>query len=150
MKAINVMLFLFIFNVVVSIVGGLHIYNMGMASEKYDYEQIEDSTTDFNSFFVGAGVVGALLGGATLGALISLASAGKLQTSTGVAYGFFISLMGVTFLNSYSILWTITESVPQELQGGVTIVVGIFIAITAVMFLIGLMQLIVGGVDQYT
>jgi len=144
------MLFLFIFNVVVSIVGGLHIYNMGMASEKYDYEQIEDSTTDFNSFFVGAGVVGALLGGATLGALISLASAGKLQTSTGVAYGFFISLMGVTFLNSYSILWTITESVPQQLQGGVTIVVGIFIAITAVMFLIGLMQLIVGGVDQYT
>ena len=144
------MLFLFIFNVVVSIVGGLHIYNMGMASEKYDYEQIEDSTTDFNSFFVGAGVVGALLGGATLGALISLASAGKLQTSTGVAYGFFISLMGVTFLNSYSILWTITESVPQELQGGVTIVVGIFIAITAVMFLIGMMQLIVGGVDQYT
>lgn len=124
---------------------------MGIESGDYDYEELSDSTTSFNGFFIGGTVAAALIGGTTVGAVVlGVLSGGKMTTSTAAAYGFFVTLMGITFISSYNILWTIVDSTPQEIQGGVSIVVGLFIAITAVMFLIGLMQLIVGGIEQYT
>jgi hypothetical protein len=153
MKAINVMLFLLIFNVVISLVGGLHIYNMNVSSEEYDYEDLEDesqSSDTFNTFFIGGTTVGILVGGAVAGGLISgLISGGRIRTAEGAAYGFFAALMTTTFISSYSILWTLVGQVPTEVQGGVAIVVGLFLAVTGFMFILGFMQLIVGGIAQY-
>jgi len=154
MKAINIMLFLFILNVVISIVGGLHIYNMDITGS-YEYDEIQSdlgtSTTDvsFYTYFAGTAVF-ILVGSTLLGATFSWLSGGKVVTAAGAVYGFFGGLMTTTFINSYRILWNIVENVPQQLQGGVSIVVGLFIAVTAFMFLIGFVQLIVGGIEQFS
>jgi hypothetical protein len=57
--------------------------------------------------------------------------------------------MTTTFISSYSILWALVGQVPAEVQGGVAIVVGLFLAVTGFMFILGFMQLIVGGIAQY-
>jgi len=171
MKAVNIMLFLLIFNVVVSLVGGLNIYNMGMSSSEYDYEALADESTSpqrdkdagggifssftdanfgFNTFFIGGTTVAILIGGAIAGATIGgLVTGGRLKTSEGAAYGFFGSIMTITFISSYSILWTIVEQIPDEIQTGAAVAVGLFLAITGFMFILGFMQLIVGGIAQY-
>lgn len=71
----------------------------------------------------------------------------KIPTSEGAAYGFFGTLLGLIFINSYDILWALVDYAPQPAQFAVGVVVALFLGITGVMFALGYLQLIRGSIQ---
>jgi len=144
-KALNVMMFLLIFNVSISLVGALSIYHLGIGVEnQYDVSQIDPEAGMY--MFIGdamAIMITFAIGGAILGAIA------RRPLSESAAYSFYAGLITTVFVTSYRVLGNIINVVPIEAQFGVTIVVGLFLGITGIMFALGFMQLIRGGVESY-
>lgn len=153
MKAIDIMLFLLLFNVMISVVGaaGLNIYRIGVEPEdsKYDAENLAEGNTGNKGYYYFIGGFGAtLLGiGTGLGAVVGLVS-GR-PTAEYAAYGFFAALVAAIFVSSYSILSSISIVIPESARFGVQIVIGLFIGISGIMVALGFMQLIRGGVSSH-
>jgi len=152
-KAIDIMLFLLLFNVMISIVGaaGLNIYRLGVEPEdsRYDAENLAEGNTGNKAYYYFIGGFGAaLLGvGAGIGAVVGLVS-GR-PTAEYAAYGFFAALVTAIFVSSYSILSSIAMVIPENARFGVQIVIGLFIGISGIMVALGFMQLIRGGVSSH-
>ena len=147
MKALDIMIFLLIFNVMVSVVGALSIYNMGLEPSSDTGLGAEDLEGNTNYYHFIGGLAGVMIGGAISGAFIGVIA--NRPIAEGAAYGFFAGLITSVFYNSYQILTSIILVVPTEAQMGVSIIVGLFLAITGLMFALGFMQLIRGGVESY-
>jgi len=144
MKAYEVMAFLLIFNLSISVIAVLSIYNLGVEvqpGEDYDVSQYEASAADpeklafrvlaINLVTLTAGVVaGALIGSWVL----------KIPADSGAAYGAFTGVFWGAAYNASSIIWAIGVGKP-----GVMVIVFIFIVLTGVVFFVGLMQLVRGG-----
>ena len=142
MKAYEIMVFLLIFNLSISVVAVLHIYNLGITvSSDYDVSQYEATASDtqklafrilaINLITFTAGIVaGALIGSWVL----------KIPADSGAAYGAFTGVFWGACYNAMSIIWSIGEG-----QVGVMIIVFIFTILTGVVFFVGLMQLVRGG-----
>lgn len=146
MKAFNVMMFLLIFNVVISLIGFLHIYQMGDIGA-YNVESMATARGESTIwFFLGQSAIILFMGaiaGAVAGAYLM-----KIPTSEGAAYGFFGTLIGIIFIGSYNILWSLVRYVPKQAQPGVAIIVGLFLGITGIMFAFGFLQLVRGGIKS--
>lgn len=145
MKALNVMMFLLIFNVCISLVGALSIYHMGIGVEnQYDVEQVNPQSGMY--MFIGDAMGTMIIfavGGAILGAIA------RRPLSESAAYSFYAGLITTVFITSYRVLGSIINVVPSEAQLGATVIVGLFLGITGIMFALGFMQLIRGGVESY-
>lgn len=145
MKALNIMLFLLIFNVCISLVGAMNIYHMGIGVEsQYDAEHVNAEAGMY--MFAGDAVsimITFAIGGAILGAIA------RRPLSESAAYSFFAGLITTVFVTSYRVLSGIIMVVPSDAQFGVTVVVGLFLGITGLMFALGFMQMIRGGVESY-
>lgn len=142
MKAYEVMAFLLVFNLSISIIAVLSIYNMGInVQSEYDVSQYEASAADteklafrilaINLITFTAGIVaGALIGSWVL----------KIPADSGAAYGAFTGVFWGSCYNAMSIIWNIGEG-----QVGVMVIVFAFTLLTGVVFFVGLMQLVRGG-----
>jgi len=144
MKAYEVMAFLLVFNLSISVIATLSIYNMGVEvqpGEDYDVSQYEASASDpeklayrvlsITLITMTAGVVaGALIGSWVL----------KIPADSGAAYGAFTGVFWGAFLNASSIIWNVGEG-----HVGVMIIIFIFMVLSGVVFFVGLMQLVRGG-----
>ena len=142
MKAYEVMAFLLIFNLSISVISVLSIYNMGITvSSDYDVSQYEASASDteklafrilaINLISFTAGIVaGALIGSWVL----------KIPADSGAAYGAFTGVFWGSCYNAMSIIWNVGEG-----QVGIMVIVFVFTILTGVVFFVGLMQLVRGG-----
>ena len=139
------MMFLLIFNVTISIVGGLNIYHMGIGVEnQYDIENVRMENGMY--MFIGdamAIMITFAIGGAILGAIA------RRPLSESAAYSFFAGLITTVFVTSYRVLGTIANTVPAEAQLGVNVILGLFMGIMGIIFALGFMQMIRGGVESY-
>ena len=148
MNAVKIMLFLLIFNVTLSIVSGLHIYNMQMEGE-YSSEDIDSYSGQSALFvFVSGATFYSIVMGAVGGAIIGYVG-GKIPTSEGIAYGIFGGTILAVFIAASSILGGIINIVPPYAQAGVALVIGLFLGISGLLFIIGYIQLIRGGIKSY-
>lgn len=153
MKAIDIMLFLLLFNVMISVVGaaGLNIYRLGVEpeDEKFNAENLAEGNTGDKAYYYFIGGFGAalLVVGTGIGAVVGVAT-GR-PTAEYAAYGFFAALVTAIFVSSYSILSSISMVIPENARFGVQIVIGLFIGISGIMVALGFMQLIRGGVSSH-
>jgi len=152
MKAVTIMLFLVIFNIVISAIGLLHIYNMGGSFEDTNVSGVNASLISHNSgenslFVFGITLAGTTIVGGILGASYSILT--KQPASEGIAYGTFGGLVTGVFISSYNILWSIVNIVPPYARLGAGVIIGIFLGITGLLFIIGFIQLIRGGMKTY-
>ena len=153
MKIYQVMMFMLIFNVMITVVGALHIYNMDV-SGTYPYdEDIEIGEQTSNSddmfwIFLG-GDISVIIAGAIAGALGGYFLA-RVPTAQGVAYGLFGGVILDILLNTHQVLMGIVQWIPDTTaQVGVAGLVWLFTGICGILFLIGFLQLIVGGMTSY-
>lgn len=141
-------MFLLIFNVAISITGGLNIYKLGTEGALP-----QDATTDDlagrNGLWIFLGTsIGALITGALAGAVGGYYIA-KVPTAEGAAYGFFATFIILIFTNTIRVLWSIVDWVPTEYQGGVAIVVGLFLGLSGLLCALGFLQMVRGGMSTY-
>jgi len=150
MNAVKIMLFLLIFNISLSLVSGLYIYNMQTTGdEKFSMEEIEEHSGETSIwYFVGGATFATIVGGAVAGAVIGYVG-GKIPTAEGIAYGVFAGTIIGVFITSTSILSNIVNMVPPFARGGVSVIVGLFLGITGLLIIIGYIQLIKGGMKSY-
>lgn len=141
MKAYQLMTFLLIFNMSISIVAGLGIYNMGLAvDEKYDVTQYEADPTNPESlsFRVLAinliGLTGGVVAGALIGAYLL-----KIPADSGAAYGAFTGVFWSATLSTMAILWNVAGG-----HIGIVVIIVMFFILSGVVFFAGLMQLVRG------
>ena len=146
MRALDIMIFLLIFNVMISLVGALSIYNMNLEpSESQLTAEGMRNNQDIYAFI--GGLAGVMIVSAVGGAFIGVIA--NRPIAEGASYGFFAGLISSVFVSSYGVLSQLIQVVPAGAQQGVQIVVGLFLAITGLMFALGFMQLIRGGVESY-
>ena len=153
MKAYHVMMFLLIFNVMLWIITiGLGLYNLGYQLdydiEDDDYGTVNETTkmqrkqnallwrlTGQTIFMA----VTAILAGAVIGSFFNIQRA-----SQAYVYGAITSVFWTTYGSTFSVFYTISSSVP----GGIIILI-LFTAIIAYVFLVGLFQMVTGGWKSY-
>lgn len=140
MKAYQMMMFLLIFNLTISLVGALHIYNMEFGvDDNYDVEGT--SGTTINDRFFGRMLITSFLG-AIAATVISFAT--KIPADAAFAYSLFAS-------SFWGIAWQALDVITAigGYSTGIWIVVGIFIILLGGVFVVGLAQLIRGGWKSY-
>lgn len=144
MKAYEIMAFLLVFNLSISIVTTLSIYNLGTeveAGSTYDVSQYEASATDTQrlAFRILAIDLVAFTAGIVAGALIG-SWVLKIPADSGAAYGAFTGVFWGAAYNAMSIIWNVGEG-----QIGIMVLVFVFTILMGVVFFVGLMQLVRGG-----
>lgn len=171
MKLFQIMFFLLIFNVAISITGSLHIYNMGMSgqvptgensppltgqdSDGDGISDIDEGLTNPNVaddglvglwLFVG-GSAGMLIFGTISGAVIGRLAG--IPTSESIAYSFFGTLITLIFTSTTQVLWSMTTWLPSEAQLGAQVIIGLFLGVSGLLCVFGYLQLIRGGFGGY-
>jgi len=148
MKAMQAMLYLLIFNLVITIIAGLEIYNIGSISQ-YNYDTLIKGNADLGTiFFLTAEIWGTLIAGGIAGAVAAILQI-KIKTSAAAAYAGFASLLTVVFLKATTIFANIIMSITNQVaRGAVTIFIVIFLSITGLMFVIGYIQMVRGGFES--
>jgi len=151
MKAQEIMMFLLIFNLVVSLVGGLHIYNTTTkVPDEFNvsnYEPSEDN--ELNVWrFLGENII-VILMGAIGGALLASWTA-KIPSDAGAAYGVFGTLFVSVMIRSSATLWRLAY-LPGATEYNIAILmlIFIFLGVTGIIFAMGLLQMIRGGWKGY-
>lgn len=148
MKAYHIMMFLLLFNMSVSAIGALHIYNGGLTvSADYDLSDghLEAKGGVRVPVFFGSLMVGILTGVIT-GTILNYFAG--VPGDASFAYGLFAgSFWGITYSAANS-LFEIGRS-DTDVSGVVTIIVGMFLVITCGTFIAGLVQMIKGGWQSF-
>jgi len=148
MKAYELMMFFLIFNVSVSLVNTLDIFDTGIdASTDYEYDpdaeiDVSDQENDVWWVFLGETML-SLGAGAVGGALIGVVFL-KIPADSGAAYGAFSGAFWKMAINSFAIIWSIGTVPGEGTNLGVMIIVFLFAGLTGVIFFVGLLQLIRG------
>jgi len=147
MKAIEAMLFLLLLNVSFTIVNGLHIFTLvtGDFVGFYDISTFGSGDTFILSWV--APIFATLIAGAVGGAVTGILGI-RISAPTAALYSAFGLLLTTLFVNSVGILYSLVSSIPGWLQVGVAMIVIVFLFVTGVMFLLGLMQLIGGSIKS--
>lgn len=149
MKAYEIMMFLLLVNVSLSLVGGLGIYNFGF-TQGYDtgddtYNVTGTATQASDSLasrFLGQTILALVVG--AIGGAIFAKLLGGVPSDSAVAYNIFASVYWASTLSALSILWTIVASIGSVNIGVVSLLV-IFIMVAGVSFVTGFLQLVRGG-----
>lgn len=141
-------MFLIIFNVAISITGQLHIYNLNTEGALPQDKTASDLAERQGMYIFLGQTIGALIAGALAGAVGGYLTM-RVPTAEGAAYGFFAVFIGIVFTNTIRVLWTIVDWVPTPYQGGIAIVVGLFLAMSGLLIALGFLQLVRGGMASY-
>jgi len=149
MKAMEAMLYLFIFNLIVIIITGLGIFDITMstgAQGYVSYNVLLSGDADIGTMFYLTWEIWSFLGfGAVGGALASVLNI-KVKASSAAAYSAFGGLLTAVFVKSVVLFGTITSNISDEhARGAVLVIVSIFLMISGIMFIIGYIQLVRGG-----
>jgi len=149
MKAMEAMLYLFIFNLVVIIITGLGIFDITMstgATNYVTYNVLLSGDADVGTiFYLTIEIWTSLVAGAVGGALASVLNI-KVKASSAAAYVAFGGLLGVIFIKSAHLFFTISANISdQHARGAVLVIVSVFLMISGIMFIIGYIQLVRGG-----
>jgi ABC-type amino acid transport system permease subunit len=151
MKAYHIMMFLLIFNVMLWIISiGLGIYDLGYQSDivredGMDFGDESDINARQNALLnritntTLAMALSSILGGAIIGLI-----AKEMRASQYFVYSSITSVFWITYINTFTIFLSISESIP----GGILILT-LFTAIIVYIFLVGLYQMVTGGWKSY-
>ena len=147
MKAYHVMAFLLLFNLSVSLIGAVHIYNMGVSVPE-DFSQADISTYEgttgrrnmFDNFLFA--IIGGLLSGVVWGGIVSYFT--KIPADKSFVYSVFVNEYIAMSWSATTVLWNIGGQ-----YEGVIYLVIIFAIILCVILLAGLMQMPIGGWKAY-
>ena len=92
MKAQEIMMFLLIFNLCISLVGFLHIYNLGInVNETYNVSNYDaDASTENIAFSLLGTTFAIVITGVVAGAMTSWLT--RIPTDAGIAYGIFVTV----------------------------------------------------------
>jgi len=147
MKAIESMLFILMINVSFTIVNGLHIYTLATG----DFVGFFDISTfgSGESYILSwvAPIFGALATGAVAGAVTGVLGI-RIAATQAALYSAFGLLLTLIFVNSVGIFYSLVFSLPSWLQAGAAVTVIVFLLVSGVMFTLGFMQLIGGGIKS--
>lgn len=146
MKAYELMMFFLIFNVCVSLVDVLNIYDTGIsASEDYEYDpdKISDPA-DEDVWWIFLGETLFVLGFAAVAGAIAGVVLFKIPADSGAAYGAFTGAFWSTAIRSFAIIWSLGAMPGGGTNLGIMIIVFMFAGLTGVIFFVGLLQLIRG------
>ena len=141
MKAYQLMMFLLLFNICISVVASLSIYRADIVNVDDEYD-ISGGVTEKGAagpqvIFFGS-LITSVLSGIISGALISYFT--NIPADSAFAY----SLFGFTFWGiAYAAVASIQSLYPNN--PGVSLIIGIFIVVLAGTFAAGIAQLIRGG-----
>ena len=147
MKAADILLYLFIFNMFIWVItSGLDIYNF-TAQVSSDYQLDKTYTAldifatllqELDFFNVKFSGVAILIGLIVTGAMLGIMTSG--QGAAGAVYGAFTAFFFASLARTLGIFFSLTSQVP-----GTVYVFIIFGIIAGVLFLIGLFQMVTGG-----
>ena len=144
-------MFLLLFNLSISLIGVLSIYNIGVSPPStYNVSDYAPASSPDQIVwrFLGTTLSGIMLGVAA-GAMTSWLT--KIPTDAGIAYGVFTGVFwGITY-NTVDVIWRIGTGIPGAVgvNAGIFVVIVIFVGITGIVFAYGLVQLIRGGWKGY-
>ena len=133
MKAYQIMMFLLIFNFMISAIGSLGIYALG-----------------FETFSVGQSTVVTLLGGFA-GALMASALIGYFTPSQQPSTAHWVyELLGFTFFATFTSTMIVLTSISKSLPSYVTFgIFALFAVLSTYAFIAGLGQMVTGGWKAY-
>ena len=166
MKAYQIMMFLLIFNLSISLISVIPItdsngqvtygiFKIGVdTSEEYDVTNYDAAVgAAENSLvvwrFLGATIAG-IVAGAIAGAIFSLAT--RVPADAGVAYSVFAGTFWGIAYSALAIFWdigAIETGSGTATHPAIMMLVFIFTGILAIVFVVGLLQLIRGGWGSY-
>jgi len=143
MKAFQLMVFMMLFNFSVFLISGLYIYNLDQPdSDTYDLSQIEEQNINlWRSGFFGA-VVWWIFGAIATATVVSYFTKGK--SIDGVIYGVF----GGTYLTVTKSAYDTFNNILPDI-GIINLLLIIYVVMLVLLFVIGLFQLVRGGMDHY-
>ena len=150
MKAYQLMMFMLLFSLSISVINVLHIYNMesvidpSEVNANYnvaDYEASAGGDSVAMRFF-GDLITGVVIG-AVIGGIVSYFT--KVPADAAFAYSLFGGSFWGIALNALDTIWRI-----QPENAGIMVVVFIFAAALGATFVVGILQLIRGGWEAYT
>lgn len=147
MKALNIMIFLLLLNLSISIVGGLHIYNIGVSvpedfkqGDIATYEGTEARQSVVTKFVIFS--IETLVAGMVGGTIISYLT--RVPADRAYVYSLFFSSYWIMAWDSLTIMWGFGSQ-----NEGIQIIVVVFSIIMAILFMVAIMQMPVGGWKSY-
>ena len=143
MKAYEIMAFLLIFNLSISMIFVLNIYDLSDPSKldsNYNVSEYgaESGKEDLAFRFIAINIItitASIVAGALIGSWVL-----KIPADSGAAYGAFTGVFWGSAINTTSIFWSLGQR-----YEGIMIIVFMFVALMGVVFFVGLMQLVRGG-----
>jgi len=146
MKAVQAMFWMLLFNVSIALVAGLEIY-AGIESGPFiSYSGM--TATGKSAIFAWAIIWVPLLTGAVGGAVAGFLGI-RLKTADAAAYSALGTLLSLTFFNTTLIFTNLILSIQNaEARTAVSALIFVFLAITGLLFALGLIQLIRGGMES--
>ena len=143
MKAYELLMFLLIFNVSISIVNDLNIFDVGISvSSEYQYDEDMDTSNLWWQFLGGSSLltigIGAIAG-AVIGVLLT-----KIPSDAGAIYGAFTGAFWSSYVRVVAILWSIAAIAGQANNYGIMIIIFLFSGISGLIFFVGFSQLVRG------
>ena len=151
MKAFQLMVFMMLFNFSIFMIGALHIYNMGesydpsQASNDYDldqYSQAEERKALWESSFFGT-ILWWIFGAIATATVVSYFTKGK--SVDGVIYAAF----GGTYLAVTKTAYDTMSAVLPTENYAVSLLLSVYVIMLVLLFIIGLFQLVRGGMKYY-
>ena len=147
MKAYHILMFLFIFNMFLWVLTSVGVY-VNFASS-YASEDFQDVTQNKNpnlvdAFFGNFGflsvvtLAGTLAGASIIGLVVAK------QAPQGIVYGAFTWLFWTSYIRCMNVFYNISKDIP----GGIPIL-GLITVIVAIIFIVGLEQMVTGGWSTY-
>jgi len=159
-KAFNIMIFLLIFNMSISLISAIPvdrdadgvlesgIFEMGLSTNSsYDVTEYENvGPADIVVRFIATSILG-IAGGIIGGAALSWVA--NVPADSSIAYGAFVGTFWSQTLNSFWILWNLGATRGGIVQDIMMYFLFIFGAIIGVVFVAGMIQLVKGGWKSY-
>lgn len=143
MKAYELLLFLLIFNVCISIVSDLDIFHIGIdVSSEYQYDEDTDTRNMWWRFLGGSSLltIGAgAIAGAVIGVLLT-----KIPSDAGAIYGAFTGAFWSSYIRVVAILWNIAGMAGHGTNYGIMIIIFLFAGLSGLIFFAGFSQLVRG------
>jgi len=141
MKFKEIFMFLLLFNIALSIIAFLHVYNVGVDVDT-DLSA-EDYATFSMTTFIGTQIF------ALAGSAVAISAAtyyfGRVSADSAAVYGIFGGVILTTFINTTGLLSKIVLITPESFRIGVAIPLAVFVAVSGLIFVFSFMQIVKGG-----
>ena len=160
MKAIDIMFFLMFFNMALSVIGGLGIYQFGVSpsSQEIDTSDIYESAGGVEEYDYDlnpngksvATIMGSLLFSSftslMIGGIVGIIGfkVGGITGDKAFAYGAYTTIFWTFTINSATIFWSLVG-----FNFGMGMIIVVFLLACGAIFFIGFQQLITGGWRAY-